>query len=257
MHDQARALAGATVIGPATRRRRLRPGRITAAAAVVGLATVAAACASSGASSPVSTKASGHRHPPTPSVTVTSARVGSLGTVLVDQAGFTLYRNTTDGTNHSNCTGACASEWPPLTVPPGSAPPIGAGATVNGALLTTIIRPDGSRQVAFGGMPLYLFKGDTKAGQANGQGVGGVWFVVNPSQAAAPATATPTTTPATTTTPTGAVTPATATPAPMAPPVTSPPATSPPVTSPPVTSPPSTAPPPTTPPTTSGGGYGY
>ena len=42
----------------------------------------------------------------------------------------------------------------------------------------TIKRPEGTLQVSFDGMPLYTFAGDSRPGQANGQGIGGVWFAV-------------------------------------------------------------------------------
>jgi len=44
--------------------------------------------------------------------------------------------------------------------------------------LGTITRPDGTLQVTFEGIPLYRYAGDTKAGDANGQGSAGVWYVI-------------------------------------------------------------------------------
>ncbi len=46
--------------------------------------------------------------------------------------------------------------------------------------LTTFARADGSQQVAYNGEPLYYFTGDTAPGDANGEGVGGVWFIATP-----------------------------------------------------------------------------
>ncbi len=37
-------------------------------------------------------------------------------------------------------------------------------------------RPDGAQQLTVDGHPLYLFKGDTKAGDTNGQGVLDKWY---------------------------------------------------------------------------------
>lgn len=242
------------------------------AGALVGIAMVAAACGSSGASSPVSTSHTAAKASPA-SVTVSSAHVGSLGTVLVNGAGLTLYRYTADSSDHATCTGACASLWPPLTVPAGEH--VVAGRGVKASLLATVTRTDGSQQVVFNGMPLYLYKGDTRAGQTKGQGIERTWFAVSAVAASAPATTT-TSAPPSSTTPTRAP----ASPAPAgagagggtavggspaaSPPATSPPVPSPPVTSPPVTPPPATAPPPpmttaptTTPTTAAGGGYGY
>ncbi len=107
------------------------------------------------------------------------ASVGSHGHVLVDRSGRTLYRYTPDGTGKSTCTGGCASVWPPVTVPSGTA--VTGPSAIGTGVLGTIPGPGGTRQVTFKGMPLYTYTGDTAAGQANGQGAGGVWFVVSPT----------------------------------------------------------------------------
>jgi predicted lipoprotein with Yx(FWY)xxD motif len=237
-----------------------RPSGWVAGAALVGLLLVAAACGSSGASSPTSTSATKASTPaPSTAVTVGTSQRGSLGTVLVDQSGRTLYRYSPDGTGKTTCTGACAVAWPPLIVPKGTVHVTGTGG-VSASKLSTITRPGGALQVTFEGMPLYLFSGDTTPTATKGQGVDGTWFVVSPS--ASPAAAAPAAAPAATappaTEPPATAPPATAPPA-TSPPATSPPATSPPATAPPVTSPPATSPPATSPPATqpSGGGYGY
>lgn len=41
-------------------------------------------------------------------------------------------------------------------------------------------RTDGTKQVTYGGHPLYYYLGDTAPGQTKGQGVGGVWFLIGP-----------------------------------------------------------------------------
>ena len=221
------------------------------------IVVLAAACSSS--ASPTSTVLKQRTASVRTSAVVVSAHtVGSLGTILVDQSGLTLYRFSPDGTGKTTCTGACAATWPPLTV---SSPQATAGSGVTASALGTIARPDGSMQVTFNGMPLYRFSGDKKAGDTAGQGVGGTWFVVPASASAAPTPSTSTTSapPASssTTSPTSpATTPHVVMPAPAA---TAPPATAPPATAPPATSPPATSPPATSPPTTpsGGGGYGY
>lgn len=102
--------------------------------------------------------------------TATSA----LGTFLTDADGRTLYVFTKDSANTSNCTTSCADNWPPFTVAAGQKAQAGSGVT---GTLATLSRPDGATQVSYNGLPLYYFKGDAKAGDTNGQGVGGVWFV--------------------------------------------------------------------------------
>jgi predicted lipoprotein with Yx(FWY)xxD motif len=107
---------------------------------------------------------------------------------------MTLYRYTPDGTGTPMCTGGCASLWPPITVPAGTTHVVGTG--VSAANLGTVARSDGSLQVTYKGMPLYRYTGDSKAGDANGQGVAGIWFVIPASAgstSAGAATTTPTT----------------------------------------------------------------
>jgi len=95
-----------------------------------------------------------------------------LGSILTDSAGMTLYLFTNDdGT--STCYDACATNWPPLLV---DGEPT-AAADVPGAL-GTAQRSDGALQVTYDGSPLYYFHTDAAPGDANGQGVGGVWFVI-------------------------------------------------------------------------------
>jgi predicted lipoprotein with Yx(FWY)xxD motif len=120
-------------------------------------------------------------------------------TVLVNAAGLTLYRNSTE-MGRIRCTGACATAWPPLYVPSGDK--LVAGAGVVQAKLGTIVRPGGRRQATYAGKPLYRFASDRKPGDARGQGLGGVWFAVVTPGAAAPATTMPPTTAAAPTTPT-------------------------------------------------------
>ncbi len=99
----------------------------------------------------------------------------ALGTYLTDTEGKTLYWFTKDVTGKSECNGPCLKNWPVFyreTV----APPAGVKADD----FATITRGDGQKQTAFRGYPLYYFAGDKAAGQATGQGVKNVWYVINP-----------------------------------------------------------------------------
>jgi predicted lipoprotein with Yx(FWY)xxD motif len=91
---------------------------------------------------------------------------------------MTLYVTSNDTANTSNCTGTCATNWPPLTVTSGTTPT--AGMDVPGTL-GTITRSDGSTQVTYNGMPLYYYKGDQKPGDTTGNGLlSGAWSVAKP-----------------------------------------------------------------------------
>jgi predicted lipoprotein with Yx(FWY)xxD motif len=254
---------GATGASAAHRRVRLigRPvSRRLVVGAIISVGLVAAACGSSPTSAVSNTSTTGSKAASVPAITIGSTTNPTLGTILVNAAGATLYRFAADQNGQSSCTGACAQLWPPLTVAAGSQPKGSSGMV---GVFATSKRADGTLQVTYNGSPLYTFSGDKTPGSTAGQGVLGMWFVVNVS--ATPVAAAPTTTApagATTTTTrapsTPAITPTTAAqqPAPTSPAPTSPPPTAPPATSPPATtSPPTTAPPATTTPTTMGYGY--
>jgi predicted lipoprotein with Yx(FWY)xxD motif len=101
----------------------------------------------------------------------------TLGKVLVDARGRTLYLFEKDSRGRSACYGACATYWPPLV---SSAKPRAAKG-VRASLLGLTKRTDGKRQVTYAGHPLYTFSLDRRAGQASGQGLtdfGGSWNVV-------------------------------------------------------------------------------
>jgi predicted lipoprotein with Yx(FWY)xxD motif len=106
-------------------------------------------------------------------VTLTIAET-SAGSALAGEGGLTLYIRTdeTDGTIH--CVDDCATNWPPLIGP------VDAG-DADASLLGTIERPDGEVQATYDGFPLYYFAGDAAPGDANGEGVGGIWFIADPA----------------------------------------------------------------------------
>jgi predicted lipoprotein with Yx(FWY)xxD motif len=154
---------------------RRGPRSVALSLAAAALALSAAGCvSSSGVSGPV----------PVPAATgdPVSAQRTSLGTVLVDGTGRTVYDFANDKNNASTCIDACAANWPFVPAPvalPASLP------GVTGALGSTT-RPDGARQLTVAGHPVYTFAGDSAPGQTNGQGQtlnGGLWTVVSPAGA--------------------------------------------------------------------------
>jgi predicted lipoprotein with Yx(FWY)xxD motif len=100
---------------------------------------------------------------------------GAAKMVLTDAAtGKTLYYFANDTATTSSCTGGCSTTWPPETT---SGQPT-ATTTLSGML--GIITGNGSMQASYNGHPLYHYTGDTSPGQANGEGIGGVWHVATP-----------------------------------------------------------------------------
>jgi predicted lipoprotein with Yx(FWY)xxD motif len=119
---------------------------------------------------------------PTLLVTVNTVTNSSLGTkILVSSGGRTLYHTSSEAGKTVKCTGACATEWPPLLVAKGGKPIAGPGVAT--AKLSTVKRPDGKLQVTYSGKPLYLYAGDKKAGSVKGQGEAGIWHVLAPTGA--------------------------------------------------------------------------
>jgi predicted lipoprotein with Yx(FWY)xxD motif len=110
---------------------------------------------------------------PAAEATITLAQ-NDLGTILVDAEGMTLYGFTADAEGVSTCYDGCAAAWPPL-IAEGE---VTAGEGLDASLLTTVERTDGTMQVKYGDWPLYYWAQDQAAGDATGQGVNDVWFVV-------------------------------------------------------------------------------
>ncbi|HSB39211.1 MAG TPA: hypothetical protein VLD13_09000 [Gaiellaceae bacterium] len=104
----------------------------------------------------------------------------SIGRILVDGRGRTLYLFEKDRRGRSSCAGACAAYWPPLL---SQGKPV-AGRGAKQSLLGITRRANGRRQVTYAGHPLYRFAGDTRPGQTNGQGLhdfGAGWYVLSPA----------------------------------------------------------------------------
>jgi predicted lipoprotein with Yx(FWY)xxD motif len=104
----------------------------------------------------------------------------SLGTVLVDGTGRTVYEFANDTGAMSTCNGGCASDWPPVVA---SATLPNSVAGVAGELRSTT-RADGRTQLTVAGHPVYTYEGDSAPGQTNGNGItlnGGRWSAVSSS----------------------------------------------------------------------------
>ncbi len=151
-----------------TRTTQASPARRRAATRLVGIALAAFAlsgCAAT-ASPPAAAPTDGPLH------TASSA----VGEIVVDGAGMTAYvfDNDTAGSGVSTCSGACASTWPAITTD--STTPDVEGIT---GTIGTIDGVNGLKQVTLDGLPLYTYAGDSAPGDVNGQGVNGIWWVVD------------------------------------------------------------------------------
>jgi predicted lipoprotein with Yx(FWY)xxD motif len=108
------------------------------------------------------------------------AKESDFGRVLFDANGQVVYVFEIDSANQSNCTSSeCVTAWPPVLTK--EEPTAGDG--VDGELLGTTRRDDGSLQVTYDGRPLYFYEhegpGEVKCHNVNLHG--GLWWVVTPA----------------------------------------------------------------------------
>jgi predicted lipoprotein with Yx(FWY)xxD motif len=174
---------------PASKRTKLIAGvggALAAAATVAacssaGSSSTAAAPASpAGASSPSAAASSPAAAAGASGGTVITTAKSSAGTVLASGTGRAVYVWAKDTGDMSNCTGACAGAWPPVTTTATATATGGAKASDIG----TITRSDGTKQVTYDGHPLYYFAGDSGPGTASGQGsdgFGAKWWLITPT----------------------------------------------------------------------------
>jgi len=160
-------------------------------ASVIAAVVVIAACGSSSkTASKYSTTASTSTSTSSESTTTTAAAASSgatLGTatnstigqqILVDSSGRTVYLFMPDGSSKTTTVpAAIKANWPPVKST--ATPTVGAG--LDQSKVAADMQADGSDQVAYGGHLLYTFAGDKAAGDAKGQGLGGVWYVLSPA----------------------------------------------------------------------------
>jgi predicted lipoprotein with Yx(FWY)xxD motif len=147
---------------------KFRRNSILAIAALSLLTIGLAACGGSSNSSSTSASASQSTAASAGGSTVSTKSVSGVGTVLVDSKGDALYTNDMDSGSKIACTGECTAIWVPVAAPSAGQPTSGDSAVQ--AKLGTVMRPDGTSQVTFGGKPLYSFVQDSP-GNVTGNGV--------------------------------------------------------------------------------------
>jgi predicted lipoprotein with Yx(FWY)xxD motif len=107
---------------------------------------------------------------------VTNSKLGKQ--IIVDASGKTVYLFMPDGTSAtSKVPATLKSAWPAVTV--SGASTVGAG--LDKAKIAVHSQSDGTKQVAYNGHLLYTFQGDAAPGSANGERLGGIWFVLSPA----------------------------------------------------------------------------
>lgn len=163
----------------------MRPVRLLSMVGVAGAAAALLAACSSGSAA---TSGGGSSNPPAPATTSSSAATtsadlattqSSLGTIVVDSKGRTVYLFTQDTNNppKSNCDTGCDSVWPPVPAPASGTPTLSG---VDSSKVGVVTRSDGSKQLTLNGWPLYEYEGDSAAGDVKGENVQGSWFAVTP-----------------------------------------------------------------------------
>ena len=159
---------------PARTARIVRDVTATAAGALAAAAVVAALVAPAGASATPAAHAARAQK--------IQLRHTSLGSVIVDSSGFTLYRFSKDSGKQNTClkTSECSTTWPALET--SGQPTVGPG--LKASLVSTIALPGGKRQVTYAGHPLYRYAAGTERGETSYAGVkqfGGTWYAVSAS----------------------------------------------------------------------------
>ena len=166
---------------------RVRHTAIVGAAHIAVIALVAAGCGDSSDSSTTaatptsttstSTAAGGGKSGG--AVTIDVADNPDLGGILTDADGNTVYLFEKDEDGESYCSGECAAAWPPVT----TSGDVKAGSGADQSLIGTFTRDDGAEQVTYDGHPLYLYQGDEKPGDTNGNDLdqfGAEWYALTP-----------------------------------------------------------------------------
>jgi len=133
------------------------------------LIPVLAACASAPAT------------PPAASYTLMIKNKAGIGDYLTDSKGMTLYYFTKDTAGKSNATAPVIANWP-IFYAAGIVVPSNLKASDFG----TITGFNGQMQTTYKGWPIYYYVKDQAPGDTLGQGVGGVWYVINPQNVPLP-----------------------------------------------------------------------
>ena len=153
-------------------------GTTTSPASPAGTTAASATAPAPSTSAPATSSATGSGSgTPAAAVDLKTAAT-KAGQVVVDAKGMSVYFYTKDtkDSGTSACTGSCIAAWPPVLSSSDSPSVEGVTGKVG-----TIATPDGKKQVTINGMPVYYYFKDRAPGDITGQGVGSVWYLVNPA----------------------------------------------------------------------------
>ncbi|HWY89844.1 MAG TPA: hypothetical protein VNY31_04165 [Solirubrobacteraceae bacterium] len=167
--------------------RHLLKLSLPALAASLLLAACGSSSSSSTTSSATGTQPATQTSSSSSNAAVVKTASNSLGTILVNSQGMTLYHLSGEQNGKFICTSsACVGVWHPLIAPSGGAP------SGEGVPLGTVKRPEGTVQVTYKGTPLYTFTGDQQPGETKGRGIKdvGTWSAVTTSSSSTPAAST-------------------------------------------------------------------
>ncbi len=124
--------------------------------------------------------------PPAATGTTVTTGASEYGVMLFDDRNQAIYLFDAESSGGAPaCYDDCAADWPPVLTD--GAPQ--ASGEVQGGLLGTVARSDGSMQVTYGGHPLYFYahEGPGEVLCHDVDDYGGTWLVVTPAGEAAPA----------------------------------------------------------------------
>ena len=162
------------------------------AAAALPLVLILTACSGGGGATSAPASAPASTAPSTAAASPSSAaspggsasasedyplKASADGSYLTGTNGMSLYvfQKDTKDSGKSVCNGACATNWPPYAADEtDEVEAEGASGT-----LSIVTRDDGTKQLAYNGMPLYYFAGDKAAGDTNGKAIPS-WALAKP-----------------------------------------------------------------------------
>ena len=160
------------------RRSLLFPALLSAFAIVAACSSGGGAASPSAEASEAQSESAAASEEPSASAGAVELKLGesSLGQIITDGAGKTLYMFQPDEAGTPTCYDDCATAWPPLLADDPASVTVGTG--LDASKLTVVPRTDGGSQLKYGAWTLYYFANDAAAGDTNGQGLNDVWWVI-------------------------------------------------------------------------------